>query len=287
MATPIPIVRRTKLELGLDQDIPVHWHGGRAFETRMLDALSTLFVEGERFFISAVRHYEDRITDPALRAEVRAFMAQEGQHSALHGKFNDQLRAQGIDVDAIEALSRRAFDFVLNRYPRFALARTAAAEHFTAMFAESLLDADGLLAGADARMQALYTWHGVEEIEHKAVAFDVLQKVARVPYPIRALGLFDVTMLLTLRLIMIANQLWKHDGLGRRTRMGYSLRALGWLFGPRGFIGRRGRGYLAYLKPSFHPWQHPLPDGYKKWVDAYARVGDAVFASDLVHGAAS
>ena len=32
---------------------------------------------------------------------------------------------------------------------------------------------------ADHRMRAMYAWHAMEEMEHKAVAFDVLQQIGR------------------------------------------------------------------------------------------------------------
>ena len=42
-----------------------------------------------------------------------------------------------------------------------------------------------LLDASDARVRAMYAWHAIEEVEHKAVAFDVLTKVAKAGYLVR------------------------------------------------------------------------------------------------------
>jgi predicted metal-dependent hydrolase len=48
-----PVVR-TKLDFHLDQ-APRFWFGGDPFRTRMFDALSLTFPDGERYFIEYVR----------------------------------------------------------------------------------------------------------------------------------------------------------------------------------------------------------------------------------------
>ena len=43
----------------------------------------------------------------------------------------------------------------------------------------SFFERSETFADADPRIRAMYIWHGVEEIEHKGVAFDVLKNVAK------------------------------------------------------------------------------------------------------------
>ena len=84
-SAPIPaqaIVPREKLDFGLDGDIPKYWFDGNPFKTRFFDALSTLFPEGEKFFIVCVRDFSEGITDPQLAQEVRDFTRQEGEISS-------------------------------------------------------------------------------------------------------------------------------------------------------------------------------------------------------------
>ena len=53
----------------------------------------------------------------------------------------------------------------------------------------------GMLDAADPAMQQLLAWHAAEEIEHKAVAFDVLQQIDP-SYALRIAGLVYATVML-------------------------------------------------------------------------------------------
>ncbi len=63
-----PIVR-TQLDFKLDE-VPRFWFGGDPFLTRMFDALSLTFPDGERYFIQSVRLFRDQIQDPELSNNV-------------------------------------------------------------------------------------------------------------------------------------------------------------------------------------------------------------------------
>lgn len=59
-----PIVR-SNLDFKL-ADVPRYWFAGDPFLTRMFDALSLTFPDGERYFIQSVRLFRDQIQDPDL-----------------------------------------------------------------------------------------------------------------------------------------------------------------------------------------------------------------------------
>lgn len=284
MTAATDIVPRQGPDFGLsDPDLPRYWFGGDAFASRFFDAMSLLFPEGERFFIACVRDFRDQITDHTLRQQVRDFMYQEGQHGMVHTAFNNRLAEQGVAVDHILAEERRfLFGIFRKRMSRrYTLAQTAAAEHLTAMMAHGFFE-KGLLADADPRVRAMYAWHAVEEIEHKAVAFDVYRDVAKGGYLTRVAAMLQVSITFPLHTFLIMRHMFAVDGLPRRGRVW--LRGLWWLYGPRGvFSGMLGH-WLAWFRPGFHPWRHGRLGAYERWRDVMETTGDAIAAGDAAAG---
>src|SRR5947209_17743233 len=64
--------------------------------------LSSVFPEGEDFFVRSVAHYRDRIDDPELARQVRAFIGQEARHGLEHRHFNEQLATLGYPTPAVD-----------------------------------------------------------------------------------------------------------------------------------------------------------------------------------------
>ena len=282
------IVPRKGPELGLDGDIPRHWLGGDAFKSRFFDAMSCLFPEGEKFFIACVRDYRDKISDPTLQAQVKDFIYQEGQHGMVHTQFNNRLKAQGVGVDKILALQVRIMFGSFRKYfsPAFTLGQTAAAEHLTALMAHGFFRS-GVMDQADPRVRAMYAWHSVEEIEHKAVAFDVMQKVAKAGYFTRIASFMLTTFTFPFHVFQIMNHMFRVDGFtfGQRARMW--VRGLWWLYGWNGLYPRLMPHYLAYFLPGFHPWKYGDLEIHRVWTAAYEKNHDAIAAGDAVMAAAT
>lgn len=187
----VPTPRGPKL--AFDAAIPRHWFGGNVVATHLVNGVNLLFPAGERFFVRTVNHYLDRVDDELLRAQVKGFFGQEGRHAKEHERFFRVLEEQGYDVKRFLRLYERvAYGFIERvASPSLALATTAACEHFTAMLAEEAL-AGALLDHAHPVVRDLLLWHAAEEIEHRAVAFDVLQAVAP-SYALRMAGLAMAT----------------------------------------------------------------------------------------------
>ena len=142
------------------------WMDNDAFLTAFFNALSIAFPAGEKFFIDAVRHYADRITDPALKADVQGFCGQEGFHRREHQRYNETLcAARGYDLDTLEGtLTRRLRWAQKTLSARKNLAITVAIEHFTAVLAEILLRPGSILDCTDPAMRELWRWHAAEEL---------------------------------------------------------------------------------------------------------------------------
>lgn len=239
-----------------ESGIPRHWFHGNAHITQLGNALQLLFPAGERFFIRSVKHYEDQIRDPELRARIRGFYGQEGRHGHEHDRFNRILEEQGYELGPwMHWYEELAYARLEPRVPpALRLSITAALEHFTASMGHNALTSD-FLDGAHPIIQDLMRWHAAEEIEHKSVAFDVFQEVDG-RYLVRVAGLALGLIALT-RFWAAAT---KHL-LAEEARMGTDLKESARVMRttPR-FIeeGKRRRrmfrdAIVAYLRPSFHP----------------------------------
>ena len=157
--------------------VPRHWLANNAAATAISNGVNLLFPHGERFFVRSVKYFFDQIDDPVLRGQIKGFFGQEGRHAHAHDDFNAVLRTQGYEIDQfLEPYERTSSWLEEHTPPKLNLAVTAAAEHFTAILAEGAFSRD-VLDACDPRMRELLAWHAAEEIEHKSVAFDVLQKV--------------------------------------------------------------------------------------------------------------
>jgi len=158
---------------------PRYWFGGLKHASILANGVNLLFPMGERFFVRSVMQYLPRIEDPELRAKVKGFAGQEARHARAHEDYNEVLAGQGYQLEAfLKAYERIAFDGIEKVAPAsLRLAVTAATEHFTAIMAEDALTR-GYFARMEGEVARMLTWHAAEEIEHKAVAFDVLQQVA-------------------------------------------------------------------------------------------------------------
>jgi uncharacterized protein len=244
MSIPIP----RALDVDLSQ-VPRHWLANNAAATAISNGINMLFPHGERFFVRSVKHYLDQIQDPTLRAQVKAFFKQEGHHAKAHDDFNAVLRAQGFKIDKFLDRYRGISTWLEKRLPpKLNLAGTAAAEHFTAILAEGAFK-KGILDSLHPLMQQLLAWHAAEEIEHKAVAFDVLREVDD-SHALRLAGLAYATIMLGMFWAWATGMLLRQEKLGLRG----TLRELAKMRKDDPIIQRVFiAGIRQYMRRDFHP----------------------------------
>jgi len=169
--------------------LPLRWIPGEPFASHVINVMHLLLPEGERWFVKVFSEALPLIKDEQLREDVIGFIGQEGMHAAAHQGVQDYFDEHGLDtrpyVEQIEHLLRRLLgdrritddrkreEWLIER-----LAVIAAIEHITAFLGNWILNSPALdAAGADPRMLDLLRWHGAEEVEHRAVAYDVYQHV--------------------------------------------------------------------------------------------------------------
>jgi predicted metal-dependent hydrolase len=263
-----------KLTVDLSRGFPRHWLDGDIYRTAFLNALSMSFPLGEQMFIDSVRAAPpDAIADPALRAEVKDFVGQEASHRYVHHQYNAELARQGFDY-TLEPQVRVRMERI-GRLPALErLAITAALEHHTAMLADYVLCHPEWLDGADPQLRTLWNWHAVEELEHKAVAFD-LYTAAGGGYCRRVLWYLHASTVLwwdtsrqTIHNLRRDRALWRMRTWSSAARTWFGRKGLAW------HLFRQG---IQYLSPRFHPWQHDNRALLHLWLehndDSYRAVG--------------
>ncbi len=233
------------------------WLNGDPVATAWHNALSATFPRGETMFIEAVKAHRDD-APPRLAAEIRAFVAQEINHTREHIAFNKAATAAGYDLSSIDARIAEIMELIRQRPPIVNLAATIALEHYTAMMAHEFLANPKHFSGGEAETVAMWKWHAIEEIEHKGVAFDTYLHATRDWSRWRRWKLKS-TMMLVISINFLRNR-WKdslhllaQDGL---TGAKWKLKLAWYLIGSPGVLRRIFPAWCSYFLPGFHPWNH-------------------------------
>ena len=166
--------------------LPLAWIPDEVFASHVINVLHLLLPEGERWFVKVFSEALPLIQDDRLREDVIGFIGQEGVHASSHQGVLDHFDEHGLDTRGYVAQVATLFQRILGDRGLTGRAKeewlvqrvsiVAAIEHLTAVLGNWVLNADGLdRAGADETMLDLLRWHGAEEVEHRAVAYDVFQ----------------------------------------------------------------------------------------------------------------
>jgi uncharacterized protein len=218
----------------------------------------------EPYFIDAVKSAESHVSCPRLREAVRAFCAQEANHSRQHRRYCRLLRERYPRLAEFESsiqqglLRSRQQDSL-----EWRLAYTAGYEAITAQLSRWLFrNASEWFRGAEGDFPAMMTWHAAEEIEHRSVAFDVLQAVSP------RLGLRTSGLLAAMRktwsdMVPAVTYMLRVDGYGvtlasRARRLRIRL----------GLVGQLLPAAVRYVLPGYHPSADAEPAGFADWLRA-------------------
>ena len=235
----------------LEEALSGDWNGGDPFRTAFFNAMSLSFPSGERFFIDAVRAFEDEIGEPGPREAIRGFIGQEAVHRRIHQTYNETFcRQRGYDLDELEAPMLEGVEWGReNVSPLGQLAVTVALEHLTATLAAGLLEhRSTMLGGADPRVAEVWLWHAVEETEHRSVAFDVYSRVGGCPVRLRK-TLWPVTSNFLKDNFRAVRTMLRRDGRGDAVFARGLWHLLGWPGGLRRVAPR----WAAFLRRGFDP----------------------------------
>jgi predicted metal-dependent hydrolase len=262
----------------LEEVLASDWHGGGAYRTAWFNAMSLLFPLGEKFFIDSVCHFLDEIEDPKLRQEIASFRAQESTHRLQHQKYNELLcKLRDYDLDRFEKNERERMAWAYRELPaRRRLAGTVANEHLTAIMANDMLSNQDVFNDVDPEIARLWEWHGVEETEHKAVAFDVFLAVGgtvserRQALLLNSFFFFKDTLRNVCIMLQKDGKLWSI----REWASGFKF-----LFIKPGMLRRVIPAWFSFFRKDFHPWQ----DDNRQLIDAWEKRQDHSPAADHSH----
>jgi predicted metal-dependent hydrolase len=234
-----------------------YWHSDDPVLTHFFNAMQATFPQGERFFIDSARDACAEIGEenlsPQQREDVKRFIRQEAIHGKAHDDWNEVLIAMGYpymkefdeDIEKDRTWARKKIP------AKWRISMTAAAEHMTASFARVLLHKrPDLVDNAQSPVRELLLWHALEEVEHKAVCFDLLQQLDD-SYRVRATGLVFAFVDFLRHIYERQVYLLKQDGLWNfRNRV----KLMTQVWGPGGIVASLTPYLLEYFKPGFHPW---------------------------------
>jgi uncharacterized protein len=267
--------------------LPLRWIPNEAFASHLVNVMHILLPEGERWFVKVFSEALPLIKDEQLREDVIGFIGQEGMHASAHQGVQDYFNAHGLDttpyVREIEHLFQRLLgdrgltgkrqeEWLVER-----LAVIAGIEHLTAFLGNWVLNSPALdKAGADPQMLDLLRWHGAEEVEHRAVAYDVfmhldgryLRRVRTYAVPgvvLLWLWIRGVRYLMAHDETLVPAQKARFRDLVRTKRLGLT------------------PGYLDMAKASwryFQPSYHPSQEGSTSQAVAYLAKSPAALAAD-------
>ena len=248
--------------------MPKYFASGDPVMSHAVAMLSAMFPPGEDFFVRSVRAYRDEITDADLREQVKGFIGQEAMHGRGHREFNDRLAAMGYPTKGLEKVVDRSLRIRERIQGRRAnLAVTAALEHYTATFAETLMSSEEAQELFDVpAVRSLLLWHALEESEHKAVAFDVYQHVGG-GERLRRLMMNVTTVSFVSALVVATTVSILKDPEARQhpTQLRGSLARLR----SSPFLDREAwRRIRDYNRPGFHPNDNDASELLERWQSA-------------------
>ncbi|MDC5526938.1 metal-dependent hydrolase [Acinetobacter baumannii] len=166
--------------------------------TSLFVVLSAMFPAGEMFFIESIRNVRNQIKDEKLLEDIKAFIAQEAFHSREHKTLNNHLiHSNYPEVVEIEAKTKARLDKLRQLSAVEQVAATVVMEHYTATLARLLLTDSLIKAKTTQESRNLWEWHALEELEHKSVAFDVLNAIGGNSSKNRKVALARVAKLIT------------------------------------------------------------------------------------------
>ena len=257
-----------KVKFDFDSVADRYWMRNNPFITHFLNTLSSLFPDGEKWFIDSVRAFRDDIKDEKLLKRVDQFIKQEAHHTYQHKQLNRLAEKFGVKISRYQNFNKMIWalgEKTLNKHQQLSI--TITLEHITATLGHQFMTNPAITHCMDKEISELWRWHSIEEIEHKSVAFDVYKAVGGTYftriwlYLLINVEFWLIVYLFILDMMRVDRKLFD---------MKAYLKGFWYLFNPRsGLLSRSVPDLFRYLKAGFHPWQRDNSWLIEKWIEGH------------------
>ena len=239
-------------------DLAGPWCNSDARTSATLEAVSFVTPALERFFIRTVADCLPLAgNDTQLERLCREFIHEEAEHTGAHRKLNAALLAYMKSPPPGLAAVEGLLDMVNRRLSLSTrVALVAALEHFTAVLSKSYLRSHGRLQFGCAYARDLFHQHALEEIDHRAVAFDLWVHRGGGSVPVRLAAITSILVVGAVYLGMATPWILHRKNGGRLTATLAGLLAK--RPAPAG-AGSTLKDLFRYVRRDYHP-QHLIDD---------------------------
>lgn len=250
-----PALNPRKFRMSRPVPMGRHWMNDDPVATAFFNSLSISFPHAEVYMIDSLKPWREHVSEP-MRKEINAFIQQELNHSREHVAFNRGMIEAGFEFKSVEKDILNLVKKLSMRSDLDRLQMTMCMEHLTAVISSELLSDERHLAGAEKELQQMWIWHATEEIEHKAVAYNVWLEATKDWSALRrwvSRSLFFTVISYRFFSNRLKAQIYllEQDGYSKRAAffamMRYGLRK-------GGLLRRLARPWAAFYKVNFHPW---------------------------------
>lgn len=259
-------IKPKKLGVKLGDSTPTNWFDDNPFLTQFFTAFSATFPLGEQFMIDTVRIFRGAVKDnDRLYKECAGFIGQEAHHSNEHEMMNEFMVERGMPVDKLETFIEWWLPIFQGLPEKDQMAITGAAEHLTAMFGDLVLRNPEIMERVHPTVRPIWIWHAIEEVEHKAVTFDLFEAVdgdyvRRIYGYVLALALVGGFSVYGTLLFM-----WNDR---QNFNIRHTFNGLNLMFGfgkEKGYLRKIVPQFFEYFKEDYHPWYHDNSELIAEW----------------------
>lgn len=237
---------RTTNKINIDH-VDEYWFNNNPALTHFMSTLSTLFLEGESFFMKSITNYLKTVS-PEQKEDIKVFCRQENNHSSFHQELNKSFKNKVL-LNLLEKRTGKVIKtFTGFLTPRQKLGATAALEHVTCCLAEEFLKRKDLQELMTSSAKDAWMLHAVEETSypHREIAYNIYKTLSE-----NNLERYFLMVLASVILAFVVLWYWL-EIMKNDTFKGFP-EALSLLFFKNGFIVNIIPQYLQWFSNSYTP----------------------------------